>query len=162
MRKRRRKLRSSGVLHRSLRYNVRMKVYKSRYGLLPGSKYEEVVHSARREFIVIRKLTKRQPYVKSKYFKTSKIFVTIFWDHLDQKHRNERTKRLKFYKAAIDLLRNTTNTPEVIPRRTDPNILLYRFYGVTKEGVHFCVQIKEDMTSGRKDFMSVFDKKPGQ
>lgn len=136
-----------------------MQVFKSRYGLLPGSKYEEVVHYARREYIAVRRLTKRQPYVKSKYFKTSKIFVTVFWDHLGQKHRKERMRRLRFYKAAIDLLRNTTETPEVIPRTTDPNTLLYRFYGVTNDGAHFCVQIKEDMQSGRKDFMSVFDRK---
>ena len=38
--------------------------------------------------------------------------------------------------------------------------MLHRFYGVTKDGVYFCVQVKEDKRTGRKDFMSVFDRKP--
>ena len=39
-------------------------------------------------------------------------------------------------------------------------MLLYRFYGVTKDGNYFCVQVKEDKRTKRKDFMSVFDRKP--
>lgn len=145
-----------------MQYNVRMKVYKSRHGLLPGSNYDEVVHYARREYIAIRKLTKRQPYVKSKYFKTSKIFVTVFWDHLAQKHRKERVLRLRFYMAAIDLLRNTTHTPEKVVDAADRNLIFYRFYGITKDGYEFCVQVKEDIRNDRKDFMSVFDRKSGK
>lgn len=69
-----------------------MSVYQSKYGLLPGSSYDEVVAAARKEFNTIRKLTKRQPYVRSKYFRGDKVFVTIFWDHLMQKHRGDRAK----------------------------------------------------------------------
>lgn len=134
-----------------------MKYYQSKYDLLPGSSYDEVVAYARKEFNTIRKLTKRQPYVRSKYFRGDKIFVTIFWDHLMQKHRGNRMRRLKFYKAAIDLLRNSTQTPDTIFSRSDMNTMLHRFYGKTKDGQTFCVQVKEDKRSNRKDFMSVFD-----
>jgi len=133
-----------------------MKYYQSKYDLLPGSSYDEVVARARKEFNTIRKLTKRQPYVRSKYFRGDKIFVTIFWDHLMQKRRGNRTKRLKFYKAAIDLLRNSTQTPDTIFSESNKDTMLHRFYGRTKGGQFFCVQIKEDKRSGRKDFMSVF------
>lgn len=136
-----------------------MSVYQSKYELLPGSSYDEVVTVARKEYNKIRKITKRQPYVRSKYFRGDKIFVTVFWDHLMQKHRKERMKRLKFYNATIDLLRNSTLAPDTIFSESDKNIMLHRFYGKTKDGNGYCVQVKEDKRSGRKEFMSVFDRK---
>lgn len=39
-------------------------------------------------------------------------------------------------------------------------MLLHRFSRVTKWGSYFCMQVKEDTRTGRKDFMPVFDKKP--
>lgn len=77
-----------------------------------------------------------------------------------QKHPKERRKRLKFYKVALDLLRHSQIAPDTIFRTDDLNIMLHRFYGATKDGVYFCVQVKEDKRTGRKDFMSVFDGKP--
>ena len=76
-----------------------------------------------------------------------------------QKNLKERTKRAKLYLAAIDLLRNSRNEPETIFKRSDLSTLMHRFYGVTKDGVEFCVQVKQDKRSGRKDFMSVFERK---
>ena len=64
-----------------------MALFISKYPLLPGSSYDEVVAHAHKEFNAIRRLTKRQPYVRSKYFRGDKVFVTVFWDHLMQKHR---------------------------------------------------------------------------
>lgn len=136
-----------------------MKAYKTKYDLLAGSSYDEVVAAARKEFNTIRKITKRQPYVRSKYFRGDKIFVTVFWDHLAQKHPKERRKRLKFYKAAIDLLRNSTISPDQIFIETAKDTIFYRFYGITKDKAEFCVQVKFDKRSGRKDFMSVFARK---
>lgn len=136
-----------------------MQVYKSKYGLLTGTTYEEVVHNARKEFNAVRRLTKRQPYVKSKYFRGDKVFITVFWDHIVQKNLKERTKRLKFYKAGLDLIRNTTQAPEIMIDKAHPGMVFNRFYGVTKTGEHFCVQIKQDARTNRRDFMSVFDKK---
>ena len=77
-----------------------------------------------------------------------------------QKHPKERRKRLKFYKAALDLLRNSQINPDTITSAEDQRMLLYRFYSITKDGSYFCVQVKEDKRTGRKDFMSVFDRKP--
>lgn len=36
---------------------------------------------------------------------------------------------------------------------------MHRFYGITKDGHEFCVQIKQNKRTGRKDFISVFDRK---
>lgn len=136
-----------------------MKEFKSKDSLLPGTSYDEVLVVARKEYKKIEALTKRQPYVRSTYFKKDKIFMSLFWTHIMQKDRKVRFKRLKLYKAAIDLLRNSYCEPETIFQKNDMSVLLHRFYGVTKEGVSFCVQVKQDKRSGRKDFMSVFDKK---
>jgi len=136
-----------------------MKQYKSKYSLIPGTSYDEVVMVARREYKKIVNLTKRQPYVRSTYFNKDKIFVAIFWEHLSQKHRKERMKRLKFYNAAIDLLRNSRCEPDTIFKSNNLSTLLHRFYGVSKEGKEYCVQVKQNKRSGRKDFMSVFDRK---
>jgi len=76
-----------------------------------------------------------------------------------QKRLRTRSKRLKLFNAAIDLMRNTRCDPETIFKKDDLSTLLHRFYGVTKDGVEFCVQVKQDKRSGRKDFMSVFAKK---
>lgn len=122
--------------------------YHSKCTLLPGSSYDEVVARARKEFNTIRRLTKRQPYVRSKYFRGDKIFVTVFWDHLMQKRLKERTRRLCFYSAALDVLRHSQITPETTFNADDRDVSLHRFYGVTKDGVHFCVQVKEDKRSG--------------
>ena len=135
-----------------------MKIYQSRYDKLPGSSYDEVVSLARKEYQYVKKLTKRQPYVRSSYFTKNKIFLALFWEHLAQKHRAEKTRRLKLYLCALDLLRHSKYPPETIAKTDDLNLLLHRFTGLTKDGGLFCVQVKEDKRSGRKDFMSVFSK----
>lgn len=136
-----------------------MKLYKSKVNLLPGSSYDEVLKVARKKHKKVENMTKRQAYVRSTYFNKDKIFLSLFWAHIMQKHFKVRTKRLKLYSAGIDLLRNSRCEPETIIKIDDMSILLHRFYGVTKDGVEYCVQVKQDKRSGRKDFMSVFDKK---
>ena len=135
-----------------------MNVYRSKAGLLPGSSYEEVLAVARKEFNKIRSANpRRHAYVRSTYFNKSKIFIApLYWDHLMQEHRKKRTKRLKFYNAAIDLLRKSRCEPYTIFKEGD---ILHRFYGKTKEGIEYCVQVKQNKRTGRLDFMSVFDKK---
>ena len=76
-----------------------------------------------------------------------------------QKNLKERTKRLQLYNAAIDLLRNTRCEPETLFSKDDMSNLTHRFYGVTKEGVEYCVQVKQNKRSGRKDLISVFDRR---
>lgn len=136
-----------------------MNVYKSKKSLLAGTSYEEVLKLARKEYSHIEKMTKRQPYVRSTYFNKDKVFLVMFWNHIMQKNFKTRTKRLKFYSASIDLMRNTRHDPETIFSKKDTSLLLHRFYGITKDGQEFCVQIKQNKRTGRKDFMSVFDRK---
>lgn len=132
------------------------RVYTSKYSLLPGSAYDEVISRAHREHNFIKRRTKRQPYVKSKYFSGDKVFLNIFWNHLVQKRRGEQTVRAKLYLCAIDLLRNTTFDPESIFGYDRPNEILHRFKGRSREGQLFVVQVRQNKKTGRKDFMSVF------
>jgi hypothetical protein len=82
-----------------------VKIFQSKEVVLVGSSYEEVLGVARKEHDKIEKLTKRQPYIRSTYFNKEKVFVSTFWNHIMQKDRKVRFKRLKLYKAAIAELR---------------------------------------------------------
>ncbi|MGH7237654.1 MAG: hypothetical protein ACREGF_03915, partial [Candidatus Saccharimonadales bacterium] len=132
-----------------------MSAFKSKYGKLAGTTYDEAVRSARREYRTIQHLTKRQPYVRSKYFDGDKVFINIFFNHLVQKRKGEQLQRAKLFLCAIDLLRNTTNSPQTIFKRANLNEILHRFEGFTKDGELFYVQVKQNKRTGRKDFMSV-------
>jgi len=136
-----------------------MKVYQSKYSQLPGTDYSEVTKNARREYVKVQRMTKRQPYVRSSYFVKDKVFINIFWNHLAQKRKGEQMVRAKLLLAAFDLLRNTTHEPDTIFSNDNLNLMLHRFSGITKDGVSFYVQVKHDKRSGRKDFMSVFPAK---
>lgn len=133
-----------------------MNYYHSRYDVLHGTSYSEVMHLARKEYATVKKLTKRQPYVRSSYFAKDKVFLALFWEHLAQKHRADRKYRLQYYTCALDLLRHSTLTPATLFSEADKNTMLHRFYGKTKQGLAFCVQVKQDKRTGRKDFISVF------
>lgn len=135
-----------------------MNVFQSKYGLITGSSYNEVAPLARKEHNTIKKMTRRQPYVRSTYFNKDKVFINLFWEHLAQKHRGQRTARLKYYSCAIDLIRHTRITPDPIFSYTDMNVILHKFSGKTIEGNAFYVQIKQNKRTGRKDFVSVFPK----
>lgn len=134
-----------------------MKVYKSKIGVLPGTSYSEAMRAARREYRLIQSHTpRRQPYIRSRYFTKDKIFVTSFWQHLNQKAPTDRFRRIKLFACAIDLLRNNTHDSEVMQNPNKPYESLHRFAGQTKDGEIFYVQIKENKKTNRKDFMSVF------
>lgn len=138
-------------------YYQRMQVFRSRFDKLHGTSLDELMKQARREYHAIQKKTPRRvPYVRSKYFAKSKIFLNTFWDHLNQKSPKERVVRLQFYSCAIDLLRNTAHEPQSYYTKSDTSIGMHRFYGQTKSGDYFCVQVKENKRNNRKDFMSVF------
>lgn len=127
--------------------------------LIPGNSYERVNKPARLVHNKItRKNTRRQPYVRSKYFKGDKVFVNIFWNHMAQKRRGEQIRRAKLYECAIELLINNLLPPETTVKNNRSNELLYRFRGQVN-GIIFFVQVKQNKKSGRKDFMSVFPKK---
>lgn len=133
-----------------------MKVYQSKYSKLSGTSYNELERKARKLHNVIVKKTRRNAYVRSAYFKKDKIFITLFWQHLNQKPQRDRKRRLKYYECAIDLLRNSTNEPETKPNPNGKNELVHRFAGITKDGDLFYVQVKENKRTNNKYFMSVF------
>lgn len=134
-----------------------MKVYKSKYGKLPGTSYADKMAAARREYHIAQKRTpRRQPYVRSSYFKNDKVFINPFWDHLKPKRAGDQQRRLVLFACALDLIRHTSYAPKSIYGFGNPNIAVHRFEGISKEGIRFTVQIKENKRTNRKDFMSVF------
>lgn len=126
--------------------------------MLPGSSSLEVTKAARKVYRQISSQSKRQPYIRSRYFNKEKVFVGSFWPHLLQKRRSDQVRRLKFFLCAIDLIRQTTALPISIAESQKPGSTLYRFEGLSSEGRHFYVQIIESNKTGRKDFISVFPK----
>jgi hypothetical protein len=76
-----------------------------------------------------------------------------------QKRQLERARRLKYYSCAIELISETRSAPETTIKNHIKHINYHRFEGVSRNGVIFFVQVKENTKTGRKDFMSVFPKK---
>lgn len=128
--------------------------YKTKSKKLSGTNLSEVAHTVSLIHQKIKKRTKRQPYIRSAYFKKEKIFLNYFWEHLHQKAPRERYKRLKFFVPAIELIEKSKNAP-VSKLNPNKNEILHRFAGITKEGELFYVQIKENNRKG-KYFMSCF------
>lgn len=124
---------------------------------LPGTKYKEVRKAALSVFGEIKRRTKRKPYVRSAYFHRQKIFFDYFWDHLWRTGGyKERTKRLKYFEAAIEVLRHSRNEPISKENPNKTSEILHRFAGLTKDKELFYVQVKEDKPTGKKYFMSCF------
>jgi hypothetical protein len=133
-----------------------MQVYKSKYGRISGTSYSEVYPRTLAIYKLTQAHTKRQPYIRSKYFSKDKIFLAYFWQHLRQKNFKDRARRLRYFEAALDVMRNTTYTPSTKQNPNDANELLHRFAGETKNSELFYIQVKENNKSGRKDLISVF------
>ena len=133
-----------------------MQIFESRYARLNGKIYLDLVRDAREIYNQIVRRTKRNPYVRSKYFKNSKVFLNVFWNHLAQKNPSDRKRRLRFFPCAIDLLRNTTYEPDMVLNPNKTSEILYRFHGKSADGASFTVQVKRDNRSDNKFFMSVF------
>jgi len=134
-----------------------MNMYLSKYNPTPSTSHAAVIKQARAEYHKIQKLSpRREAYVKSKYFRREKVFVNQFWEHLKQKRPGDVVRRARLFAPAVDLIRNTTISPDTIYSRESKDTELHRFYGRTKNGAEFVVQIRENKRSKRKDFMSVF------
>ena len=133
-----------------------MIAYFTKIKKLPGSNYAEIKKSALFLFKAIEKKTKRRAYIRSMYFNKQKVFFDYFWKHLLQKNHKERVRRLKFFAAAIELIKNSRNHPITTENPHKSGELLHRFAGITKEGELFYIQIKENRRSGNKYFMSCF------
>jgi hypothetical protein len=132
------------------------KIYKSKFGQIGGSNFSEVNKKANFLFKQIKSRSKRRPYVRSAYFRNSKIFISQFFSHTFEKNWRDATRRLKLFECAIDLIRNNKFDPSSKDDPNNPAVILHRFAGSTKNGEKFFVQIKEDKKSGEKIFLSVF------
>ena len=126
--------------------------YKTSASKFSGSSDDELYRKARAVYKSVVRSNRRMAYVRSKYFKGEKVFLDLFWEHLKQKSRGERRRRIALYACAIELIQKTTIAPTEFKR---DNEQLYRFYGVSKDGTGFIVQIKRN-SKGNKFFMSVF------
>ena len=78
---------------------------------------------------------------------------------LNQKPQRDRKRRLKYYKCAIDLLRNCTIEPDTRPNPNGRHGIVHRFAGKTCGGELFYVQVKQDKRTDNKYFISVFPPK---
>lgn len=132
-----------------------MEVFYSKEKLLGGSKYPEVSKRAWRFYRNNFKKSRRRDNIRSIYFGNEKIFIGLFWSHLKDKHNLKiRTRRLKFIKCAFDLIRHSHSKPYVI--NVSRKTTLYRFFGKSKDGELFAVQIKENIYNNQKFLMSFF------
>lgn len=130
--------------------------YPVKENILSGSNYDEIRKQVMNLFKTIKSRTKRKPYIRSSYFGKEKIFFDFFWPHLHDKHHKERVKRLKFFVAAIELIKNSRNHPISFVNPNNKREILYRFAGITRDDHKFYVQIKENIRSKNKYFMSCF------
>jgi hypothetical protein len=119
--------------------NQNINYFKSKYPRSNEKIIKYLMRDARRSFHTIEKKSKRSAYIKSKYFKGEKVFFTYYWDHLKQKiNQNDRRRRLQLFDASIDLITNSTFKPTTSRNHPD----LFRFFGITSNGISFAVQIK--------------------
>ena len=135
---------------------IKMIPYQTKIKKLPGTSYGEVREKALSIFNEIKRKTKRKPYIRSAYFKKQKVFFDYFWSHLFQKSPKERMKRLRYFKAALEVIKGSKNHPTSQENPHKKGEILHRFAGLTRDRELFYVQIKEDKRSGRKYFMSCF------
>lgn len=133
-----------------------MKVHQVKTASYPGTDFEAVYPPARKLYNQIKAQTKRQPYVRAVYFKKEKVFIELFWIHLNQKNRKDRNQRLKYYGCGIELLRTTRQEPTTKKNPNKSSEVMHRFAGVTPSGDLFYIQVKENTRTKRKDLMSVF------
>lgn len=136
-----------------------VEIYRTKISKISGSSYQEVYKTSKSKFNIIKSKSKRLTYLRSKYFNGEKVFLDIFWTHLYQKSPRERFRRLKFYECALDLISNSRGKPDVKYDSNNSSVKLYRFRGMNKENEIFFVQIKENLKTGQKYFMSVFPQK---
>ncbi len=136
-----------------------MNIYKTRAGELSGTDFYEVRAAAMDVFRKIKRRSRRQPYVRSAYFRKDKIFLNVFWQHLfDKDNWRERMKRLKYFESAIELLEYSRFKPESKINPNKRSEILHRFIGLSREGHAFYVQVKENSLSKKKFLMSIFPK----
>ncbi len=134
-----------------------VKAYKTKSKKLAGSNYAEVHKKAYAVYTKIKRRSKRRAYIRSAYFRKDKIFLGVFWHHLNDKfNHKEKIQRLKLYPCALELIRNSSFDPESKENVDKKSEILHRFSGLTPKNEIFFVQIKENKRNGQKFLISVF------
>ena len=134
-----------------------VKAYRTHINKLPGTNYSEVRRKAWLFYSYLRGNTKRRPYVRSAYFGKDKIFLGLFWHHLNDKlNFKDKTRRLKYLPCAIDLIKHSSFAPVSKENVYKKSEILHRFTGITRNDEVFFVQIKENKNSNEKYLISVF------
>ena len=136
--------------------NIKITVFPVKANPYKGTSFKEVWKQAQQDYKQTKQQTKRRPYIRSKYFNKKKIFFDMFWIHLSQKGYKQRTKRLKYFRCAIELIEKSIFKPT--SKNQSSNIVLHRFTGITRNNNKFYVQIKEEKKSNKLYLMSVFTK----
>ena len=88
-----------------------------------------------------------------------KIFLSLFWQHLGDKHHKDRIRRIKYFPCAIEVICKSPFNPISKENREKKSEILHRFQGITKEKEKFYVQIKENKNNKQKYLISVFPNK---
>jgi hypothetical protein len=133
-----------------------MKYYQAKSFVINGNNYRAVYKKAWQIFLEIKRKSKRRPYIRSVYFDKEKIFFDYFWEHLKQKNKTDRLRRVSIFSCAIELIVNTRLKPETIVSPQNNKNILHKFAGISKDKQKFFVHIKENKKTGSKYFMSCF------
>ncbi|HTE22872.1 MAG TPA: hypothetical protein VK674_07615 [Candidatus Limnocylindria bacterium] len=133
-----------------------MQPYQCKVAKFSGTSYAEIERQARKVHTSIAARTKRNAYIRSAYFHKDKIFVSLFWQHLNQKRQRDRKRRLRYYACAIELLRHSRFEPATKENTNKSGEILHRFAGISADGDIFYVQVKEVKRTDNKFFISVF------
>ena len=134
-----------------------MKSYQTKARKLTGTNFSEVQKVALMFYQQIKGRTKRQPYIRSAYFKKDKIFLSLYWRHLhDKLNHRDKTRRVKYFPCAIELIRHSTFEPVSKENPNRRSEIFHRFGGTTAENDLFFVQIKKDKKTGQKWLVSTF------
>lgn len=125
----------SGICQENSVRVIVMDVYKTKAGKLTGTDFYEVRAAAMVVFKKIKQKSRRQPYIRSFYFKKDKVFLNLFWQHLfDKENWRDRMRRLQYFEAALELIERASIKPQSKNNPNKANEILHRFTGVTKEG----------------------------
>jgi len=133
-----------------------MQYYKTHAGKLVGTHWERLMKKAFGQYKEIARKSKRRPYIRSAYYDKEKIFLSIFWQHLHEKNLRDKARRLSLFPCAIELMEKTRYSPTTKDNPNKKGEILHRFAGSTPDNEIFFVQIKEDVKTKQKYFISVF------
>ncbi len=134
-----------------------MQYYHAQSEKISGTSYKEVYKKAHQIYKQICRKSKRRAYIRSAYFEKNKIFLGLFWQHLeDHFNQNDKVRRLKFFACGLELIQNSRFEPTSKENPNKLSEILHRFIGITKNKEIFKVQIKEDKRSGEKFLISIF------